>query len=178
MFPRPPRQKSQLPPPEKQIPYLVFQPATYKKMQKGINILVGAIQPTLGPKPRLVAIDKIMRNGSPELLDDGGTIARRIIRLQDKDADMGAMYLRQLLWRVHEKIGDGTATTAVLFKSIFDKGVHYITSGGNAMRLREYLEAGEKLILKSWTECVSRCKAKKHLLSWQKQFVMILPWRV
>ncbi len=142
--PRPPRQPRKEP---TQRPYLVFQPATYKSMQRGINLLVGAIRPTLGPKSRLVAVEKALRKEAPELLDDGGTIARRIIGLQDKDADMGAMMLRQVLWRVHEKVGDGTASTAVIFKSIFDQGVHYITSGGNSMRLRGFLEDGEKVIL-------------------------------
>jgi chaperonin GroEL len=142
MFPRQPRKEPT------QKPYLVFQPQTYKAMQKGIDLLVNAIQPTLGPKPRLVAVERSMRHDSPELLDDGGTIARRVIRLQDKDADMGAMFLRQVLWRVHEKIGDGAATTAVLFKSVFDQGVYYVTSGVNAMRLRKFLEEGEFLILK------------------------------
>ena len=39
------------------------------------------------------------RGGSPELLDDGGAIARRILQLPDKDADVGAMLLRETLWR-------------------------------------------------------------------------------
>ncbi len=116
-------------------------------MQRGIHKIVRAIRPTLGPLPRVVVVDK-MTSGQPlERLDDGGVIARRIIRLPDRDEDMGAMYVRHVLWRLHEKVGDGTATAAVVFQSIYDQGVTYITSGGNAQQLRRYLEKGLQVVL-------------------------------
>lgn len=126
---------------------VVFQPATYQGMQRGINQLVEAIRPTLGPLPRIVALEKSDRAKSPELLNSGGVIARRIIQLPDRDADVGAMFLRHVLWRMHEQVGDGTATTAVLFQSIFNQGVRYIVAGGNAMLLRRHLEQAVQPIL-------------------------------
>lgn len=119
---------------------VLFQPSTYAAMQDGINQMVGVIRPTLGPRPRIVAIAKVTEGKMPEMLDDGGTICRRIIQLPDRDADMGAMFVRQVLWQLHEKVGDGTATAAVIMQSIFNQGLHFITSGGNAMLLRRYLE--------------------------------------
>jgi chaperonin GroEL (HSP60 family) len=93
------------PPPPKfepiQTPHVVFQPQTYRSVQKGIHTLVAAIRPTLGPLPRNVAIEKISTNSSPELLDNGGVIARRIIELQDPDEDIGAMLARGFLWELH-----------------------------------------------------------------------------
>jgi len=126
---------------------VVFQPATYHSMQRGINQMVEAVRPTLGPLPRAVAIERVDRGKMPELLDSGGVIVRRILELPDRDADMGAMFVRQVLWRVHEQVGDGTATTAVLFQSIYDQGVRYIVSGGNPMPLRGSLEQGLRVIL-------------------------------
>jgi chaperonin GroEL len=126
---------------------VVFQPATYRGMQKGIHQMVAAVRPTLGPLPRVVAIDRIASDKIPELLDDGGVIVRRIIQLAGRDEDMGAMFVRHLLWHMHEKVGDGTATAAVLFQSIYDQGVRYIAAGGNAMRLRHYLGAGLRVIV-------------------------------
>lgn len=76
----------------------------------------------------------------PEILDDGGVIARRVIQLEDRSADMGAMYLRQLIWSLHETIGDGTATATVLFRAIFNESLRFITAGENAMLLRRQLE--------------------------------------
>lgn len=129
-------------------PRVVFQPEVYQGMQDGINQLVDALRPTLGPRPRIVAVERVEgRNESPELLDNGGIIARRILELPHRDADMGAMYLRHLLWRIHEDIGDGTVTAAVLFQAIYNEGVRYVAAGGNAMMLRRHLEDGMHLIL-------------------------------
>lgn len=133
--------------PQRKVPRVVFQPATSQGMLRGINQLVNAVRPTLGPLPRVVAIERAFRDGTPELLDDGATIARRVVELPDPDADMGAMFIRHLLWRVHEQVGDGTATTAVLFESVFEQGLRYIVSGGNAMQLRRYLDEGVEIIL-------------------------------
>jgi chaperonin GroEL len=114
-------------------------------MQRGIDQLANAIRPTLGPLPRSV-VDKNFGTERVESLDSGAVIARRIIQLPDRQADVGAMYLRNLLWRVHETAGDGTATTAVVFQSLYNHGVRYLAANGNPMRLRRYLEDGARLI--------------------------------
>ncbi len=132
---------------KKQRPEVIFQPKAYRSMQRGIEKMVNTIKPTLGPFPRLVAIQKIDTNQKPELLDSGGTIARRIIQIRNRDEDMGAMLVRHVLWELYEKVGDGTATTAVMFQSIFDQGVRYVTAGGNPMRLRVYLEEAARIVL-------------------------------
>ncbi len=153
--------------PEVQKPGVVFQPGTHIKMKRGINALVGAIRPTLGPLSRSVAIEQVLRrNTTPEVLDNGGLIARRIIQLKDRDEDMGAMYLRHVLWEMYERVGDGTATAAVLFQSIFEQGMRYITAGGNAMLLRKHLEAGFRqldLILAGKTQQIEGKRALQRL---------------
>lgn len=135
-------QNHQQKPPER----LVFQPSTAESMKRGINIIVDTIRPTLGPIPRMVAVSQALDHKPPELLDKGGLIARRITNLPDRDTDMGAMYARQMLWQLYEEMGDGTATAAVLFQSIYNAGLTYVVSGGNAMRLRQHLQAGLSLI--------------------------------
>jgi chaperonin GroEL len=142
---------------------VVFQPKTYRGMQEGIDKMVGAVSPTLGPLPRVVAIDRTIPNKAPELLDDGATIVRRIIELPDRDADMGAMFLRHVLWQVHEEVGDGAATTAVLFKAVYDEGVRYIIAGGNAMRLRHYLGRGVRVVLDELDRMARPLEGKKKL---------------
>ena len=128
------------------IPRTVFQPAVQNALRAGIDQIVNAIRPTLGPLPRLTAVQKEIGHGL-ELLDSGGTIARRIIQIQDPDADMGAMLARQMLWQLHEKVGDGTATAAVVFQKIYDGGLHFLAGGGSKMLLRHYLEEGLRVTL-------------------------------
>lgn len=142
----------------------VFQPTTYRRVQKGIDQMVNAIRPTLGPLPRIVALERVHgSNRMPELLDDGGVIARRILQLPNRDEDMGAMFVRHLLWRMHEEVGDGTATAAVLFQSIYDQGVRYIVAGGNAMRLRYHLENGMRVILDELSGMAVHLEGKRRL---------------
>jgi len=134
--------------PSWQPPGVVFQPAVARTWQQGIDQLVNAIAPTLGPLPRLTLYDTSLNSSRlPELLDSGGTIARRIIEIKGRDQDVGAMLLRHMLWQLQEAVGDGTATAAVLFQAIYREGVRYLTAGGNAMRLRGYLEEGLRVIL-------------------------------
>lgn len=64
---------------KRQTQRVVFQPATYWGMQRGINQIVEAVRPTLGPLPRFVAIENTAGRGkTPELLDSGGVIVRRV----------------------------------------------------------------------------------------------------
>ncbi len=117
-------------------------------MQRGINCIAAAIRPTLGPRPRVVAIDNAdYHDKTPKLLDDGGAIARLIIELADRDADVGAMLIRDVLWRLQQQTGDGTATAAVVFQAVYNGGVHYITSGGSSRRLQTFMEKGLSAVL-------------------------------
>lgn len=115
-------------------------------MQRGIHDLVAAVRPTLGPRPRMVAVERALSGRAPEILDDAGTIARRILALPDRDADMGAMLARHLLWRVRERAGDGSATAAVIFEALFDEGLRYLTAGGNPMQFRHHLQRGAEIV--------------------------------
>ena len=145
-------------------PQVIFQPTVYRDWQKGIHTITDAIRPTLGPIPRLVANERIGREDeAPEFLDNGGVIARRIIQLENRNEDMGAMFARHIIWRVHEEVGDGTATTAVLFAALYDEGVHYITSGGNAMRLRIFLEKGAKIVADALAEQIRPVQGAQHI---------------
>jgi chaperonin GroEL len=132
-------------------------------MQRGINQIVSAVRPTLGPRPRVVAIENSTRDRTPELLDDGGAIVRRIVALPERNADMGAMFIRQVLWRVHEQVGDGTSTTAVLFQSIFDQGVRYVVAGGCPMQLRRHLKKGAAIILDQLSGMAKPLQGERHL---------------
>lgn len=142
---------------------VVFQPDSYLGMQRGINQMADAVRPTLGPLARVVAVEHPLRHRVPELLDNGAVITKRIIQLPDRDADMGAMFLRHVLWHVYEQVGDGTATAAVLLQSVYNEGVRYIAAGGNPMRLRDYLQQGTRLILSELDRMATPVSGEKQL---------------
>lgn len=124
-------------------PAIVTQPQVYHDLQQGVDTLLATIRPTLGPAPRLVGLARRQGNEAPELLDDGALIARRLIQITPRGPDVGAMLLRHALWRMHQEVGDGTTTMAVLYQAILREGIRAISQGGcNAMLLRTGLEKG------------------------------------
>ena len=153
-----------------QKPEVRFQPEVWRSFQRGIHKIVDAVAPTLGPRPRYVAIQPTHRADPPELLDDAGQIARRIIQIADRDEDVGAMFTRQMLWRLREEVGDGAATAAVLFKAVYDEALKYIVAGGGAMRVRVGLEQALDVALTALDKQVQRLDEKDDL----KQFARSL----
>ena len=109
--------------------------------------MAGLLRPTLGPLPRTVAIARITGVGQgPEILDAGAVIARRTIQLADPFEDMGGMLIRHLAWRVFERVGDGTATAAVLAQSLMHAAVRYIVAGGNPVFLARGVRQGLEVV--------------------------------
>ncbi len=125
---------------------VIFMPRAGLAMQAGMNQIINLVRPTLGPLPRMVLND-LGLGRLPELLDSGGVIARRVIQVADRDEDMGAMFARHMLWRQHQRCGDGTVTAGVIFQTIYNEGLRYLAEGGNPMLLRARLLAGAEIIL-------------------------------
>lgn len=91
-------------------------------------------------------------NGEPELLDDAGTVARRIINLPDRAEDAGAMLMRHIVWYMREEMGDGSATTAVLAWSIAEEMRKMVAAGANAMLLKRGIEKATRAAIQSLDE--------------------------
>jgi chaperonin GroEL len=151
-----------------QTPEVKFQPDVWRSFQRGVHKIVDAVSPTLGPRPRYVAIQPTHRNDPPELLDDAGQIARRIIQIADRDEDVGAMFVRQMLWHLREEVGDGAATAAVLFKALYDECMKYIVAGGNAMRVRVGLEKSLEVALCALNEQVQPLTGKAQIANFAR----------
>ena len=121
-------------------PGILFGPAAHTALRHGIDQMASAVRPTLGPTPRTVAVHDI-RSGRPiEILDDAATILRRVIEIPDVYANMGAMILRHTVWKTFEAVGDGGATTAVLFQALVRHLSPYVAAGGDTVALRRHLE--------------------------------------
>ncbi len=142
---------------------VVFQPRTWQGIQQGVNLIINAVTPTLGPLPRFVAFSPQFGDTEIDLHDNGGEIARRIMQLPGRDADVGAMLVRDMLWRLKNEVGDGTATAAVIFGTIYNEGIHYLTAGGNARRVQMYLEEGLELLLETLSQQTRPISEKEDL---------------
>ncbi len=129
-------------------PKVVEQPNTTKHLTKGINALADLLAPTLGPIGGVVANQRDFQR-KPELLDDSATAVRRILNLGDPRADVGAMMMRSMVWRVVQRAGDGGATAAVLTRAIYHEAVRMIAGGANAMQLAKGVNLGVDATVKA-----------------------------
>jgi chaperonin GroEL len=134
---RKPAVGGQSPPPG---PGILSGEAARGALRRGIDLMVDAVRPTLGPLPRTVAVLDVDSGRPVEVLDDAATILRRMIELPDPYITMGAMMLRHAVWRASETAGDGGATTAVLFQAILRQVSPFIAAGGDPVALRRHLE--------------------------------------
>ena len=120
-------------------PAVLHSPEVDLYLKQGFDTLAEALAVTLGPTQGIV-LSASENRSSPELLSDAATIARRILALPHRSEDVGAMLLRNLVWRMQLKAGDGCATTAVLAQSILNQAQRYKAAGANAMLLQRGLK--------------------------------------
>ncbi|MEO6060314.1 MAG: TCP-1/cpn60 chaperonin family protein [Thermoflexales bacterium] len=119
-------------------PGVIFHP----DLLAGFNLIAEAVKPTLGPLARKVGVEANMPNRTPEMLDDAGTIARRILQFADPGLDAGAMLLRHALWRMREQCGDGSATLAVIAQAMLRQAAQAVAAGAHPALLRRGIELG------------------------------------
>src|SRR6059058_3437952 len=106
-------------------------------LQAGVDQLAEAVKSTLGPKGRNVILEKI--TGTPEVTNDGVTIAREIY-LRDPFENMGAQILKEAAVKTNDIVGDGTTTATVVAQAIVREGMKAITSGGNPVLVKRGID--------------------------------------
>lgn len=116
---------------------LRFNADARQALQAGVDQLAEAVKSTLGPKGRNVILEKI--TGTPEVTNDGVTIAREIF-LRDSFENMGAQILKEAAVKTNDVVGDGTTTATVVAQAIVREGMRAITSGGNPVLVKRGID--------------------------------------
>lgn len=129
-------------------PAVIQNPDTALGLKHGFDKMANVLAVTLGPTQGIV-LSQSSADGQLELLNDSATIARRILQFPNRTEDVGAMLLRNLVWRMHLKAGDGCATAAVLSQAILQQAHRYKAAGANAMLLQRGLKKAAKAALES-----------------------------
>jgi chaperonin GroEL len=106
-------------------------------LQAGVDQLAEAVKSTLGPKGRNVILEKI--TGSPEVTNDGVTIAREI-HLRDPFENMGAQLVKEAAVKTNDTVGDGTTTATVLAQAIVREGMQAVAAGGNPVLVKRGID--------------------------------------
>ncbi len=122
-------------------PRIVGRSEARRHLGSGINAIADLLAPTLGPVGGVVANQPNVGQAT-ELLNDSSTAVRRIIQMHDTDSDVGAMFMRGMIWQVGEEIGDGGTVAAVLARACFNESNRLIAAGINPVVLGNGLQAG------------------------------------
>ncbi|MFC2025921.1 TCP-1/cpn60 chaperonin family protein [Chloroflexota bacterium] len=116
-----------------------MQPESRELLKGGFDKLARLLAVTLGPSRGMVLNPADMKS-LPEPLSDAATIARRVISLPEWGEDMGAMLLRHLVWRVHQRVGDGGANAVVLAQAFLNQATRFVTAGANPVQIIKGVE--------------------------------------
>src|SRR5438046_5094816 len=121
-----------------------FHAATRERMLRGVDTLANAVRVTLGPKGRIVVLDKSF--GAPRITKDGVTVAKEI-ELADKFENMGAQMVREVASKTSDQAGDGTTTATVLAQAIVREGAKAVAAGMNSMDLKRRIDMAVEAVV-------------------------------
>ena len=112
-------------------------------LSNGIEKLAKAVISTLGPSGRNVIIESSM--GNPQSTKDGVTVAKSI-DLEDKLENIGAQLVKQASIKTAEQAGDGTTTSTLLARELYNKGLGTI-GDYNAVEVQRGILKGTKVVV-------------------------------
>lgn len=128
---------------------IVYQDNARKALEKGMDILTEAVSVTLGPKGRNVVLER--KFGSPQIVNDGVTIAKEI-ELKDVIENTGVALIRQAASKTNDVAGDGTTTAIVLAHAIVKQGLKNVAAGANPMTLKKGINKAVKFVVNKIAE--------------------------
>jgi len=128
---------------------ILYQDNARRALEKGMQIMVEAVAVTLGPRGRNVVLEK--KFGSPQIINDGVTIAKEI-ELEDPIENTGVALIRQAASKTNDVAGDGTTTSTVLAHAIVQEGMKNVAAGANPITLKIGIEKATKYIIEQINE--------------------------
>ncbi|HHX88144.1 MAG TPA: chaperonin GroEL [Firmicutes bacterium] len=123
---------------------ILFKEEARRALERGVNTLANTVTVTLGPKGRNAVLDK--KFGSPQITNDGVTIAREI-ELEDHFENMGAQLVKEVATKTQDVAGDGTTTATLLAQSIIREGLKNVAAGANPMILKKGIERAVEIVV-------------------------------
>jgi len=128
---------------------ILYQDNARRALENGMKIMVEAVSVTLGPKGRNVVLEKAY--GSPQIVNDGVTIAREI-NLEDHIQNTGVALIRQAAAKTNDVAGDGTTTATVLAYAMVKEGLKNVAAGSNPISIKLGMEKATQYLVNQINE--------------------------
>ena len=139
---------------------LLFQNDAREKVCAGLNILARAVRVTLGPKGRLVMLERPY--GAPTVINSGVIVAKEI-ELEDPFENLGAQMAREVAAKTSEMAGDGTTTATLLAQAMVNEGMKYVTAGLDPMDLKRGIDAAVGAVIAELRKNSRPCRARQEI---------------
>lgn len=143
-------------------PSVVHYPESVQQLKLGFDHLADLLAVTLGPTQGIVFSSTDLKP-RPELLSDAATIARRVTELPDARQNVGAMLLRNLVWRMGERVGDGGALVAVLAQALLAYALRSVMAGANPVLVQNGLKIGGRAAIDRLSELSQAVEGQQDL---------------
>jgi chaperonin GroEL len=137
---------------------VIFGEEARRRMKVGIDKLADAVRITLGPRGRNVILEK--KFGSPDIVDDGATIAAEQ-EYKDPFENIGAQLVKEVAAKTNDNVGDGTTTATVLAHALIEEGFKNLAAGANPMQMKRGLEKGSAAIVDELKKMSRKLKSKE-----------------
>ena len=139
---------------------LRFHHEAREKVCAGLNILASAVKVTLGPKGRLVMLE---RSYGPPTVINSGVIVAKEIELEDPFENLGAQMAREVAAKTSETAGDGTTTATVLAQAIVNEGMKYVAAGLDPMELKRGIDEAVEAVVAELKRSSRPCSAGQEI---------------
>ena len=114
------------------------------KIKEALELLCDTVSKTLGPSGNNILLDT--KDLAPFITNDGVTIASSISS-SDEATKALLEIIKEASMKTNEMVGDGTTTTLVLLKAIYDLGLKEIEKGTSLYNLKQIWHEELKKIL-------------------------------
>lgn len=139
---------------------LVFHEESRSKLRSGLDKLATAVSATLGPRGRLVVLDK--KFGSPTVTKDGVSVAKEI-ELEDPFENLGAEMVKEVASKTNDVAGDGTTTATVLAQQIVNEGFRAVAAGSNPMAIKRGIDAAVNAVVEELKNFSTKVKGRDEI---------------
>ena len=139
---------------------LLFNDDARKKMLSGVEQISRAVKVTLGPKGRLVMLDK--KFGAPTITKDGVSVAKEI-ELEDPYENMGAQLVKEVASKTNDVAGDGTTTATVLAYSMVREGLKAVAAGITPIEIKRGIDKAVNLAVEEIKKASKEIKGSEEV---------------
>jgi chaperonin GroEL len=139
---------------------LLFHQEARAKVCAGLNMLANAVKVTLGPKGRLVMLERSY--GAPTVINSGVIVAREI-ELEDPFENLGARMAREVAAKTSETAGDGTTTATVLAQAIVNEGMKYVAAGLDPLEIKRGIDSAVEAVVAELRRSARPCSGSREI---------------